>query len=703
MMRRFQIGRARLALLAVVLIVTAECAPKGPPPAQPAATPPRPAPVSIDRKVGWILRLEQQRVLTDPAAGADLTALVTDADPGVRRRAALAIGRVGLPEGVRPLVAALTDAQESVRAMSAFGLGLLADPAAAAPLEAALADPSAIVRGRAAEALGQLGATPAAAAIATSAASCPALIAPLASDDEEYPKSGEIEACRLSILALVRLRQFDALARVVLADGKPVSSWWPVAFALQRSRDPRAADALSQMTTTPGVYTAAFAFRGLADLKDGRGVAAALAVISRTDADPRLRAEAIRALGRTGDARAVQPLMALLSTRATPPNLVLETISALGALGDPRAFTRMLDLFSAPSPQVRAGAMAAAAKMDAEGFLLALSSSEIDRDWSVRAALASVLGSLPAETARPAITALADDTDTRVQAPALGALAKAGSPDLDKRLFDALAAPDFGLRTAAAELLADHRPTEGAARLAAAYARGETDATPSARLAAIDAIARYAPPEGPQVPQVTETLTRALGDREWPVRLRAATLLRQRGVTTAAPLRPAPIRQTPEFFESDRVLRPTYSPQVYVETPEGTIQIELDVIEAPLTTLTFIELARSGFFNGVKVHRVVPNFVVQAGDPRGDGEGGPVFTSRDEFGTRPFVRGSVGMALGGPETAGSQFFVTVSPQPHLDARYTIFGRVVRGMELLDQMSIGAVITKVTVLDGAGQK
>src|SRR6187402_322350 len=170
MMRRFRTGRARLAMLAVFLTVAAQCAPKGPPPAQPVATPTPPA-VSIDRKVGWILRLEQQRVLTDPSVGADLTKLVTDPDTGVRRRSALAIGRVGLPEGVKPLVTALSDSQESVRAMAAFGLGLLADASAAAPLEAALADPSPLVRGRAAEALGQLGTTAAAAAIATSAAS----------------------------------------------------------------------------------------------------------------------------------------------------------------------------------------------------------------------------------------------------------------------------------------------------------------------------------------------------------------------------------------------------------------------------------------------------------------------------------------------------------------------------------------------------
>src|SRR6185436_15670020 len=120
-------------------------------------------------------------------------------------------------------------------------------------------------------------------------------------------------------------------------------------------------------------------------------------------------------------------------------------------------------------------------------------------------------------------------------------------------------------------------------------------------------------------------------------------------------------------------LRPAYSPQAYIETAAGTIQIQLDVIEAPLTTFAFIEQARAGTFNGLKVHRLIPNFVIQAGDPRGDGEGGPGYTIRDELGMRPFVRGSVGMALSGPETGGSQFFITVSPQPHLDARYTLFG------------------------------
>ena len=103
-------------------------------------------------------------------------------------------------------------------------------------------------------------------------------------------------------------------------------------------------------------------------------------------------------------------------------------------------------------------------------------------------------------------------------------------------------------------------------------------------------------------------------------------------------------------------------------------------------------LARKGFFNGIAIHRVVPDFVVQDGDPRGDGEGGPGFTIRDEINQRPYLRGTVGMALDWQDTGGSQFFITHSPQPHLDGRYTVFGHVVSGMEVVDRLVPGDFVT-----------
>jgi len=338
--------------------------------------------------------------------------------------------------------------------------------------------------------------------------------------------------------------------------------------------------------------------------------------------------------------------------------------------------------------------MTGAARMDLDGFLLALSSFERDKDFSVRANLVNVLATLPPDRVRAAVEDLADDADVRVQAPALRALARVAGADVDKRIAAALLAPDFALRAAAAELVGERRPADGVALLAAAYTRGESDSTDVARTAALNALAKY------PIAESRDVLTRALSDRDWPVRLVAAALLRTAGVTDAVPVRPAPIRQDASFFESERLLRPPYAPHAYLETRRGTIQIELNIVDAPLTTLTFMELARAGFFNGLRVHRLIPNFVIQVGDPRGDGEGGPGYTIRDELGPQPFIRGTVGMALSGKDTGGSQFFIALSPQPHLEGQYTVLGRVVTGWAVLDQVTLWDVIDRVRIWDGS---
>jgi cyclophilin family peptidyl-prolyl cis-trans isomerase len=125
------------------------------------------------------------------------------------------------------------------------------------------------------------------------------------------------------------------------------------------------------------------------------------------------------------------------------------------------------------------------------------------------------------------------------------------------------------------------------------------------------------------------------------------------------------------------------------------------VLDAPITAGNFITLARKGYFDGLSFHRVVPNFVIQGGDPRGDGEGGPGYTIRDELNQEPYLRGTVGMALSWRDTGGSQFFITHSPQPHLDARYTVVGRVVSGMEVVDAINQWDVMQRVRVWDGVG--
>jgi cyclophilin family peptidyl-prolyl cis-trans isomerase len=186
--------------------------------------------------------------------------------------------------------------------------------------------------------------------------------------------------------------------------------------------------------------------------------------------------------------------------------------------------------------------------------------------------------------------------------------------------------------------------------------------------------------------------------------VRAAQLLRTLDPNAGADLdmqiRPAPTTVAADVYQAPRLVSPPVSTQLYIDTDRGTIQVELAVLDAPLTVDNFVTLARKGFFNGLSVHRVVPDFVVQDGDPRGDGEGGPGYTIRDEMNERPYLRGTVGMALDPwPDTGGSQWFITHSPQPHLDAHYTVFGRVVSGMDVVDKIQQFDVIRAIRVWDG----
>jgi cyclophilin family peptidyl-prolyl cis-trans isomerase len=138
-----------------------------------------------------------------------------------------------------------------------------------------------------------------------------------------------------------------------------------------------------------------------------------------------------------------------------------------------------------------------------------------------------------------------------------------------------------------------------------------------------------------------------------------------------------------------------------VTTEKGAFTIDLLPEDAPLTVDNFVKLARTGYFNGIEVHRVVANFVMQDGDQRGDGNGGPGWSIRCEINMVPYERGAVGMALSGKDTGGSQWFVTHSPQPHLDGGYTVFGRVNEiGMKIVDNIVRGDRILSVKIIENS---
>ncbi len=704
-----------LAVIGLAVGMAVSCA------TAPAVVPPQAVQLTFEQKMTWILRLEEDRVLqapepppappppvvsgrrgptaVAPPPQPSLLTLVTDTEARVRRRAALAIGRTRLSEGIPALVPALAnDVEPEVRQMAAFALGLIGDTRAADPLQAALADPDALVQGRAAEALGLIGHKEGAGPIADmmSVHTKAGALDGIAPDDLEHPKAPPIEAVRLGMYALVRLSAYDQLAAVLVnGNGQPISRWWPVAYAFRRINDPRAGSVLLALLQGESVYTRAFAARGLGIVKEGRAVTPLVAVLSNDKESTPVRVEAARSVADLGAQEAAQPLIKIVTTSSADPNLRLEALTALGQLRAAGAVDLFIDLMTDGWPTMRAAALMALARTDEGLFISAISGLDVDRHWSVRAAVATALGGLDLERALARLVEMLNDEDRRVLPSVLNALVTLGAANAESILVERLMSDDVVVRQAAANGLVRLKARTAVAALVKAYDLAEKDPTYVARAAILAAVLELDPQAGRPL------LERALEDRDWAVRVRAATLLRtiDPEADVRMRIRPAPAAVLPELNELGPMLDPSVTPTAYIDTTYGLIQIELAVLDAPRAVANFVSLARRNFLGGTPFHRIVPNFVAQDGDPRGDGEGGPGYTIRDEINQRPYLRGTLGMALDWEDTGGSQFFITHSPQPHLDARYTVFGRVVGGMDIVDRLQQWDQIRSVRVWDG----
>jgi peptidyl-prolyl cis-trans isomerase B (cyclophilin B) len=137
---------------------------------------------------------------------------------------------------------------------------------------------------------------------------------------------------------------------------------------------------------------------------------------------------------------------------------------------------------------------------------------------------------------------------------------------------------------------------------------------------------------------------------------------------------------------------------VSIETNKGTLEVELFAKDAPNTVNNFVFLAREGFYDDVSFHRVIPNFMIQGGDPTGSGSGGPGYRFADEFDGNPnqHATGSLSMANAGPGTNGSQFFICHGPQSHLDGKHTVFGKITSDQALVDSIAQGDTMVKLTI-------
>lgn len=276
-------------------------------------------------------------------------------------------------------------------------------------------------------------------------------------------------------------------------------------------------------------------------------------------------------------------------------------------------------------------------------------------------------------------------------------------PELSTFVVDqaerALARRDMGISTVVATLFGDssvialidsgdHR-LRAVSAISGALARMQTPDDVEAMQAAIQTLGAFG---GSEALQAVEAMLRR--DDASVVEIAVGVLRSSGRMDVSAP----PRRSGSPPSENDWMLLRSLGsrPTATLVTDRGPVVVQLLPEEAPFTVLSFVRLVRSGFFNGLTFHRVVPNFVVQGGDPRGDGWGGPGYAIRTEATARTYERGAVGMASAGRDTEGSQFFFTHLPTPHLDARYTIFAMVQQGMDVVDQLQVGDVIREVQV-------
>ncbi len=683
------------------------------------SVPPVAVPVapSIDEQISWILRLEDQRKLADPVPESvvsdnevepenslvepseptlrpDLVLLATEGSPSVRRRAALALGRIGVTGGVEVLSSLLHDSEPEVRQMAAFGLGLIGDSEATEPLVSALNDISPAVQGRAAQSLARIGASEAATAIGEMVKRHVTSAFEVDPEDVSYPHAQEVEAFRLGIYALGELKAFEPLAEAVIGDGgQPILWWWPVAYALGRTEDHRALPALATLTGVQGSVGVSIAAHALGVLDDIRAIAPLTDLLDFDRRDRSVIVSAIQALGTMSLPEATIVLDKFVRIRSLDRRLRLEAVEALSGHENSESVEVFTELLAHPWAPLRAASLRALAHSDPESFMFVLSGLGPDPDWRVRSALAEGLRWVQPEAARYRLTVMLNDEDQRVISQALKSLVEVDETASAEILKEHLRSSDIGVRKTAASLLGKLSNSGSQESLIEVLDNAAPDSSFVVRAAAMDALTNYG------VSAARDSLVEGLKDSEWAIRVRAMEHLERllpedcfEGAGSAQGLRRVD-------YHAKELINPTVSPHAYIETDYGTIEIELAVIDAPLTSENFITLASQGYYDGLTFHDVVSNSAVHTGDPRGDGNGGPGYTLRDEHNQLPFLRGSVGMARDWRDSAGSQFFITHSPQPHLDSRYTVFGNVVDGMDVLDKVEAGDRIDRVYVWDG----
>lgn len=626
---------------------------------------------------------------------AVLQRALSDPDSSVRRIAAQAVGRIRDPQGVPLLVPLLLDSDSLVQATTIFALGLLGDSSAVAPLlrrardAAPLSFPAA---GELLTSLARLGGPDAA-----------GLLRGVIEGSEWRGREDLPYLAQRAALESWRLGKLAPTASLLgMAQDPKEDARFAAVYSLGRLRNKgagaRLVDALSDRTSPAVRGAAARALtRNYADSAGLAPTAVAEALARLTsDVDPTVRIQALRSLGTYHDSALSRRAIALLEDAV--PNVQVQAAQVLAELGGTDASAALVRILASGKGTFarRRESLLALARVDSAAFAAEIPRWAAGADWRERAAAAEGWARLNPS----ALTPFLADRDPRVIATALQSWGEA-VPGPDPALLAAsrslLQARDAAVRSVAADAVGRAADRADQPGLLAAYTRAGSDSFPEPALSALGALAAIARAAGTGAEQeilaglaVPDSyLLRRWAEENWPA------LSRNWGG-------PFPLQTGTTMEDYREIARryligqlPSRYPHVTIVLDQlGPIELELFGPEAPLTVAHFLRLVDARYFDGQRFHRVVPGFVVQTGDPRGDGWGGPGTEIRDEINRRRYKAYTVGMALSGPDTGGSQWFITLNPQPHLDGGYTVFGEVVSGVPVLLRLTQGDLIRSI---------
>jgi len=314
---------------------------------------------------------------------------------------------------------------------------------------------------------------------------------------------------------------------------------------------------------------------------------------------------------------------------------------------------------------------------------------------ALRATAAEALGYLSFAKAQPLRATLAADRDPLVRGAVLGSFRTAEAVVQNRALVEAkLKDSDAGVAAAAIDALTRTGDPAILPLLVDAVSSSSGRPEPDVPIAAITASEKLR--NDSRARTVVETAYRS--SNPLVARIARRSLIQNfRAEAAAFPVPEYKISRSAADYAA--LLAEARKPwTATVETARGPFRMRLAGASAPMTVMNFVTLARRNYFDNSTFHRVVPNFVDQDGDPTGTGNGGPGYEIRDELNPIEYGEGTVGMALSGPDTGGSQWFVTHAPQPHLDGIYTVFGQVTSGQDVVERIEQGDRITRVTVAE-----